>query len=434
MIVIPIMRSGMRLVPDVLARLGGTWEQVHPVWVSDDGRVRGHLPAASEYVVVEANVATGATVLAIIRHIRRRFPHARVRVVGTAHTTAGARLLEENLDPDRPLVDRYLVFLAGFPGSGKSLLAHMLAGFPDVRVYRWRDYLPAAPGRYGEALAEKEARDPFLVPRHFLATSGVVDDPARVVVVDGVKDAVQAETVAFALERPAFIVWVSVGREAVRQRNVRARGDADDPFDAERRRLFGPRLATLRRRAHVRVRWVGRKGLEGLFFLYDLLGFKPAGRTVRQPWASKEFVLDWLLHAALRRPEHAGEPLYRVHTSGSYARKLRRLGIGDRELLAHVDDIRRGFMVLDDVLDEDTVRNGRAALWTRVGPVAAAMTGIAYVARAARVARARGHGEDFAAMLRAVVEGVRVEVRAEERGLAVTPEVWLQAAAKEAAL
>ena len=429
MTIVPILRSGLILLPQALSRFGALWGDVYPVAVDGNDRVSGFVPHDGHYVVVENNLATGRTLRAVVEHLRARFPGARVTTFGTARTEVGKRLLDICLNAGESLLDRYLVAIVGFSGSGKSLVAHLFRGF-NCPVYKWAKYLPGDPGRYGEALAELEARDPYALPRHFVHASGILEETARIVVLDGTKDWAQVQFVSFVTRRPAFVVWTEWSDEGTRQRIVAARGDGDDHFDEERRRLFAERLESLRSRAMFRVVLDG--DLADLFHLYDLIGLEPAGRVVRQPWASKAQVLDWALYEA--RKGRVTFPTWReVPTTGSYARKLARMGLTDPFWAEHVETIRRGFKVLDDVLDEDEHRDGQPALWREIGLIPAVGTGIAYLQQAAVQAKERGLFDRYLRMLEEVADAVRAEVEVEEGRAKPTPDLWLRVARREAA-
>ncbi|HIE39442.1 MAG TPA: hypothetical protein EYP77_10330 [Anaerolineae bacterium] len=428
--IVPVARSGLLIVPDAINHFGLDWSDVFPVRPGPAGeRIVGYVPPDDRYVVVENNVATGRTLRAVVRHLRAKFPHAGITTFGTARTVIGQRILDVCIDVSpAPPIDRYMIALGGFPGSGKSLLTHFIGDF-GCPCYKWSDCLPDDIGRYGENLARLEIEDPYLLPRRFISSSGILDDLARVVVVDGAKSPEQIDFISFATHRPAFIVWVEWGSEEMRRLAVSARGDDDDRFDEERKRLFAPRLERLRRRAEFHVALDG--SLASLFDLYDLLGFRPAGRFIRQPWVSKVRVLDWALHEVgkgrVTLPVFAPVP-----TTGSYARKLARMGIEDPFWHRHVETVRRGFKVLDDILDEDPVRDGRPSLWKEIGLIPAAATGIAYLQQAGVQAEKAGWFEHYMKMIQDTADAVQGEIEVEEGQIRPTPELWLRVARREA--
>src|SRR3989344_6228770 len=83
-------------------------------------------------------------------------------------------------------------------------------------------------------------------------------------------------------------------------------------------------------------------------------------------WQEKVAALEAFYQKSFGKPQFVSE----VFTSGSYAKKVRALArLGRRtpeevsEVCLQVDHLRRAFKVMDDLIDEDIVRDGEKAFW-----------------------------------------------------------------------
>jgi len=422
------MRKGLSLLQDF-------WRAVkkipdYPVYVNRGRRtVKGYIPAADRYYILDANVVTGNTIKIVCEHILNNINRrAEVVKVGTAQSTLGERVLDIVLPARQSILDKYAVFICGYPLSGKTMLARMLSYFSGFKYYKWSKYIPRDTGLYGERLAEVEEKDIFYTARAFVEKSGVLSERADFIVVDGAKHLEHIEYVSYLTRRPAIVVWVEIDSE-IRSVLLQCRGDPDDKYDQKRLELFRAGLEEIRRNSHIKVDYCT---LSGVRELLELLGLRGAGSRYSIPCPTKEVFLDILLHEVLDR-SRTYIPIAEVHTSGSYARKLKKLGVEDGALLEHVENIRRGFKVIDDIIDEDTIRDRAPALWTEIGVFPALLTGISYLQIARNQAMSIGVYTHFSEMLRSVVEAVRLEIRFEEHGWeTVSRELWIKAAEREA--
>jgi geranylgeranyl pyrophosphate synthase len=109
-----------------------------------------------------------------------------------------------------------------------------------------------------------------------------------------------------------------------------------------------------------------------------------------------------------------------VFTSGSYARKvwaLARLGKRSPEevklLCALAEHLRRAFKIMDDLIDEDTVRDSEPAFWVVHGEAATVEQAAWHLWKARELARQLGCELLFEQRLREVIEGARLEVELE---------------------
>lgn len=132
-----------------------------------------------------------------------------------------------------------------------------------------------------------------------------------------------------------------------------------------------------------------------------------------------------------------------VATTGSYAKKVRALArLGERsqskveKICAQVDHLRRAFKIMDDLIDEDTVRDGEPAYWSVHG-VGATIEQAAWETMQARsIARELGVEAIFETRLCEVIAGARLEVEMENpdfKSGSSLSELWHKVVKKEAA-
>lgn len=200
---------------------------------------------------------------------------------------------------------KLIVGIAGWPGSGKSILRHLLGEVPGVKAVKWSDAFhrvleerlgksprELGPEAYWDAvrsLTALEEKDPLLVARAFVALHR--EEKAPVLVAESPKSPEGFRYAAWALDRTPILVWVETP-EPLRQRNVAERGDVDDTHDGERRELLRRLgLEELAREASLRIPtggvWIREEPFEvrfdGAFVgamdrLADLMGLPPMGR------------------------------------------------------------------------------------------------------------------------------------------------------------
>jgi dephospho-CoA kinase len=219
-------------------------------------------PSAKRYdeiVIVDQNITTALTQRKLEQELRVMGVEGPVRYAGNPKSILGYRhmhyLLEKEGIVPKPSVEppsdiyrfnRYMVALVGLPASGKTLLRHIFSRLPGFSVYKWGKFLRStveglySPLTYenGWSMAmrftdEVESKDRIVVAKTFLAAQEVQEDPARLMVVDGIKSREQIIYVSYALRRPAIIVRVQRDEEE-RQSEARKRGDFDDVNDKER--------------------------------------------------------------------------------------------------------------------------------------------------------------------------------------------------------
>jgi len=133
-------------------------------------------------------------------------------------------------------------------------------------------------------------------------------------------------------------------------------------------------------------------------------------------WQDKVEALEAFYNKSFGQPRFVAE----VSTSGSYAKKVRALAqLGRRspeeiELLCQqVEHLRRAFKIMDDLIDEDTVRDGEPAFWVVHGAATTVEQAAWHIREARELARKLGVELLFEQRLREVIEGARLEVELE---------------------
>jgi len=157
-------------------------------------------------------------------------------------------------------------------------------------------------------------------------------------------------------------------------------------------------------------------------------------------WQDKVAALEAFYNKSFeRQPQLVAQ----VTTSGSYAKKVRAFAqLGQRSseevgfLCQQVDYLRCSFKIMDDLIDEDTVRDGEQAFWVIYGAEATIEQAAWYVKTARELARKLGVESIFEKRLCEVISGARLEVEMENpEFVAEVPlvELWQRVVLKEAA-
>jgi len=133
-------------------------------------------------------------------------------------------------------------------------------------------------------------------------------------------------------------------------------------------------------------------------------------------WQDKIAALEAFYNKSFGQPRFVAE----VSTSGSYAKKVRALAkLGRRAseevdlLCRQVDHLRRSFKIMDDLIDEDVVRDGEPAFWVVHGAEATVEQAAWHLREARELSRQLGIELLFEQRLREVIEGARLEVELE---------------------
>lgn len=156
-------------------------------------------------------------------------------------------------------------------------------------------------------------------------------------------------------------------------------------------------------------------------------------------WQDKVAALREFYQRSFRDPIKVAE----VSTSGSYARKVRALArLGRRsseevELLCQqVNHLRRSFKIMDDLIDEDIVRDGEPAFWVIHGAEATIEQAAWHIKQARELAQKLEVLSIFEKRLCEVISGAWLEVEMENPEFvadAPPAELWDRVVLKEAA-
>jgi geranylgeranyl pyrophosphate synthase len=133
-------------------------------------------------------------------------------------------------------------------------------------------------------------------------------------------------------------------------------------------------------------------------------------------WKKKVAALEAFYQKSFEQPRWIAE----VSTSGSYAKKVRALArLGRRTpeevevLCQQVEHLRRAFKIMDDLIDEDVIRDGKPAFWVLHGEADTIEQAAWHLWEARELARQLGCELLFEQRLREVIEGARLEVELE---------------------
>jgi len=447
----------------------------------------------SEILVFDRNLTTALTQLHIERSIRNLGIRGPVKYVGNEKTLLAYRhqdylLKKEGVVPkenapvqDAYQIDKYMIALVGLPASGKTLLRNIFSQMDGFSVYKWGDYVKQEiESRYGEMnwanvqrfTEEVEAKDKIVVARRFVSS---VKDDSPFMVVDGIKSREQIIYASYALQRPVIVI--SVRRdENERQREAEKRGDFDDSVDSERLNLlrnigaldvvnFADFIVNTTGCSVKYENDVCRiKFPEGFVSgMHEVLSWifvsnkfeatkrivqKAAVEVAKQKGAEivKVNRLDWLekvasINSFYMKSFENPRPWAEVSTSGSYAKKVRKLAILGKcnekevELICQlVEHLRKAFKIMDDLIDEDEVRDFAPAFWV-INGIWQTIEQAAYdLGRARKIAVELGIGT-FEERVLEVILAARLEVEMENPKFVTEltqSELWGKVVMKEA--
>ncbi len=216
------------------------------------------LKSYDEIIIFDRNITTALTQYKLEREINALGVAGLIKYAGNPETLLAYKhqhylLKKEGILP-KPLtmdlsegnISQFMIVIVGLPASGKTILRSLFSRLPGFSVYKWGKFLQSAvEKRYGQIefhngwdkvlrfTEEVEQNDRVAVAKEFLETSGVHEDKATFVVVDGIKSREQIIYVSYALQRPVIVLTVKRD-EAERQRQCLIRGDFDDLKDVER--------------------------------------------------------------------------------------------------------------------------------------------------------------------------------------------------------
>ena len=448
----------------------------------------------SEILVFDRNLTTALTQLHIERSIRRMRIKGTVKYVGNEKTLLAYRhqdylLKKEGIVPKKNVsaqdsyqIDKYMIALVGLPASGKTLLRNIFSQMDGFSVYKWGGFVKQEiESRSGEMnwanvqrfTEEVESRDKVVVARRFV--SSVKEDDSSFMVVDGIKSREQIIYASYALQRPVIVISVR-RNEDERQREAGKRGDFDDSVDSERLELlrkigaldvvnFSDFIVNTTGCSVEYEKDVCRIRLPEPFIsgMHDVLSWifasdsfeatkeivqnaavrvaKKKGAAIvevnRMDWIEKVAAIDSFYKKSFENPR----PWAEVPTSGSYAKKVRKFAVfGKRsekevgEICRLVEHLRKAFKIMDDLIDEDEVRDYAPAFWV-INGVWQTIEQAAYdLGRARKIALELGIAT-FEERVREVILAARLEVKMEDPKFTTEltqTELWGKVVMKEA--
>lgn len=396
-----------------------------------------HLDGFDEYILVDANIVTGGTIMKVIRDLGLEME--RVIIRGNPKTRLAEGIVDEvmgDADPDR---ERIAIGFAGKAASMKSFFASALShihGIPMIKIGKELAKRVDV-GRYGEKLFDVERRNPFVVGEAIFPILRRVED--RVVIIDGLKTIETARFLSYATRRAMYIFFVELGDEELRRLSAKFRGDPDDRFFEERDSLFEENLRKLREVSYAVIDSLDWTTLKPLTELIRALGYRVS--TIcgfPNPFGSKRPLLEdyrrcveKMVNGCVTIDTDLSE--YAFHTG--YIRRLERRGIQLNERGREVVMLTASaFRIVDDILDEHRERKGMPTLWTNEGIMRVIYIAILMTVKAYNICGEMGLGNKFMEMFRRVVNAVEYELLVED-GIEVFDKFddWLRAAEREAA-
>lgn len=148
-------------------------------------------------------------------------------------------------------------------------------------------------------------------------------------------------------------------------------------------------------------------------------------------------VLEEVYQLSFQNPRFVAE----VYTSGSYAKKVRKLAkysfadlVRIELLCQQVEHLRKMIKIVDDLVDEDTIRDNKPAFWVVYGVKATIWQASYELKRAREIAQKLRFEQEFEEMVLKLKEAVELEIKLEQEIPPVDPrELWFQIVEKESA-
>lgn len=207
---------------------------------------------------------------------------------------------------------------------------------------------------------------------------------------------------------------------------------------AERRdELFEKGLEELKREAYAIIDWRDLNTLHPLCELLDILGYRTGEIAgFPNPFGSKRPILELYRRNVMRLlGTEVEEDLSGYIFHRNYGRRLEEKGIIlDQRRAEVLNLVASAFRYVDDILDENTIRDYRPAFWVENGFAKTMYIATLMTVRAYSICEELGLGEEFLRMFERVIDAVNYELLVEE-GLAEfrSYEDWLRVAEREAA-
>lgn len=390
-----------------------------------------------EFELVEANIATGRGTLEAIRELK--LPRERTKIRGNTETKFGERFVDILEPSARPDPERVLIAFAGKPGSMKSFLSRgleMSQRIPIIQIGKELQKITDV-GNYGEKLFKEEQKNPYLIGE-LLVQLIQERQNEKVIIIDGVKSYETALFLSYATHRPIFLFYTEINEE-LRREFGELRLDKDDYFAKERDEMFGKGLRKLKDYAYSELDMGDWRTLEPLSEVLEGLEFRTTRiLDVPNPFGSKQPFLELYrrnVEKLIAKKIEVNKDFSEYIFHKNYPERLKKHGINlNQERAEVVNLVASGFRMIDDLLDEHKIREGRPAFWQQEGIVKSIYYATLMTVKAHGIAEKEGLSREFQEMFRRVIDGVFYELRVED-GIEECREYkdWLKAAEREVA-
>lgn len=394
------------------------------------------LNECDEFVLVDSNVTTGTTLRKAILELGLSREKTKIRA--NPKTELAKKLIHEIVPNGDPDPEKVMIAFAGKAASLKSFIAkglEMTQGIPVIQIgEKLKNIIDV--GRYGEKLAQLEENNPFIVGE--ILYPFVKQHTERTIILDGVKSIETAIFLSYSTKRPMYVFFVEADEE-LRSKAVALRMDQDDVYTKERDQLFEEGLTRLKEKAYAVINMGDWKSLQSLCELLELLGFRTRRiLDIPNPFNSKVPLLELYrrnVEKLIKKSTMIEEKFSEYLFHKSYLERLKRQGIS---LTSKQEEVimltASAFRIVDDILDENTIRDGKPAFWRVHGITKSIYLATLMTVKAWNITEQLGVGKEFLEMFRRVIEAVRYELDVEDgKEKFENFDNWLRAAEREAA-
>jgi len=391
----------------------------------------------NQYILVDSNITTGKTVRETIACLG--LPREKVKIRGNPKTELAKKIVDQPMSNGDPDPEKAMLVFAGPAASLKTFLARgleMTQGIPVIQCGKELQKLTDV-GKYGEKLMQKENQNPFIVGE-LLYPIVQKYTSEKVIILDGPKSVETVLFLSYATHRPVFVFYV-YNSDELRQNAIALRTDPDDLYATERDRLFQAGLNRLREEAYAVIDIAEWRTLQLLAEVLELLGYKVSSIAgLPNPFGSKRPILELYrrnVEKLVKKNTVINRDFSELMFHRSYIERLEKHGISLTSKQAEIVALTASaFRIIDDILDEHTIRDDAPAFWTKHGIVRSIYIATLMTVKAWNLSAQLGVGERFLEMFQKCVDAVMYELKIED-GIEKfeTFEDWLRAAEREAA-
>jgi len=380
-----------------------------------DKACREKLKEITTVYLVDNNSVTANTLIRAVRKLNLDWD--KVVFASTPQTDLASTVVDVHLP--QPIIRGYLIAITGHAGAGKSRVAAGIANEMGVRHIKWGEYAGQFAGKYGEELIEIERANPYFIANIVVDDLIRCDDP--VLVIDGIKHPEQLSFLSNALVRPTSLIFIDIS-EDTRKRAIALRSMPDDVYDDERRKIFEENMVKLKRHAAV----VLKIDDEWNNPLFEKLLAAHGLKVRKHKFGVNYFITKRNLLESYRmtclKPKPIGRLMYidpREFDELFHKSYVQRV---EKELGVKLDEDRKNliiytatsFRIIDDIIDEHTVRDGKPAWWAVRGVFKSIIDAVELVLHSRFLAEKLGIHDEYTTMFNRVVDSVMVELEMEE--------------------